>query len=239
MTRKFKYNTEEDCSTSEFEDNDDLEGCIYDDEIISEDNFHENEIATPITESSIDGDYELEKYDDNYQPFKNAKKNHKKPIQIVGECSPSLQDIFNSMSKMTIFKIPKKFNIRSSHVYTSENVSSKPSVKKTKLCRSLLNNKCCLFGASCKFAHNYSQISKCNYDHCKKIQLIGNGFFKNINDNSICRLRHNLEMLDSFILRTNEITVFDLSIEIFSEFVQDVLNLIKKNVKNVIQITVI
>ena len=257
MTRKFKYTIEEDSCDSgggcgigggdgvggEEPDRNDI---LSINELSSDDN-DELASATMESDSSIDGDYETEKYDDMYIPFRDNGKKVKKPIQIVGECSLSLQDIFNSMSKMTVFKIPKKFCLRTRQisfnskdeggVNNSQSVGA--STKKTKLCRSLLTNKMCSFGATCKFAHLFCQITKCQYDHCKKIQLIGNGIFKNVNENSVCRLRHNLETIDSFILRTNETTLFDINIEVFSEFISDVFSLIQKNRSNVINMTVI
>jgi hypothetical protein len=186
-----------------------------------------------VIDIDIDGDYEIEEYSDEYEPFEHFFKSSPRrtfaprPVQIVGEYASTLSDVFET--KMTVFKLPANFPKESCLKFTG---------CITRLCRSMLMNQTCSFGKQCKFAHTFSNISKCKFDYCKKTKLIGNGVFRNIS-NYPCTLRHNLETLDSFIFRNKEFTSLPIKLEIYDQFLDEFKEIIQNTKFSKLEICVV
>jgi len=118
-----------------------------------------------------------------------------------------IDEMFNN--HVTIFSLPSRW------------IKRKENCKiNVKLCRHYLLNKKCDYYNSCKFSHHYCNITRCKYDHCKKTKLVGDGVFINTNSN-ICKMRHHMETLNSFIYRTRQMTNFDLHLHVYSEFLDE------------------
>jgi len=177
------------------------------------------------TSFEIDNECEIENDDEQvdenntFEPFEQIfrleiRSAFPKPLQIVGEkCVNTLEQVFDKNNKMCVFKIPSNYIARSSQ-------PKRIPIEYNKLCRSLLMNKECIFGSNCKFAHNFTSLSKCKFDFCKKTKLIGSGVFKNVT-NSPCTLRHNMETMDSLVFRNRENTAFAIRLEIFKQYFND------------------
>lgn len=156
----------------------------------------------------FDGDFEIEEYNESYSPFKTLEKKYTFPKPIINiEKKLTLSTMF---SKPTVFKL--------------KNVDSGGSSKKRifKLCKYIINNQKCPMFSLCKYAHEFYSISKCNYDNCKKTKLVGPATFINTNEKH-CKLRHHLEDVHSFLLRTNQYTSQTVTVCIFSDNLQEYL----------------
>jgi hypothetical protein len=169
-----------------------------------------------------DGDAAIVEYrsssggdDDDDDPDEITTKKRRyifpKPIHYnLFESTDDIDKMFNN--HVQVYTIPQRWNARHPTV---------PSrVVNVKLCRLYLLKKPCVYNNLCKFAHHFTNITRCKYDFCKKTKLIGPGVFVNESHN-MCRLRHHTESLNSFIYRTKQTTVFDLRLTIFSEFVDE------------------
>lgn len=180
----------------------------------------------------LDGYFTVSSYHEAYEPFSEIWQNYfstdgNKPILIkpmtsikpVDDSVRSLTDVFDKLKSMTVFKIPKNFTLRQSGQCPAKR-------NRSKLCRSLLQNLPCEFGSNCKFAHKFDAMQKCKFDHCKKTKLIGPGLFKTAETEHICPLRHNFESLDSFIIRTREKTCLKITISIFKNNIDDLLDIL-------------
>jgi len=179
----------------------------------------DTEIITSSEEESnflfeYDGDLSFEEYkesetdDTDLETLQTKRYIFPKPMNYqLFESTEDIDEMFNNRVKM--FEIPRRWIKRTNN--------SKITVK---LCRQYLLNKKCEYHHSCKFSHHYCGITRCKYDYCKKTKLIGDGVFINTNSN-ICRMRHHLETLNSFIFRTRQVTNFDLHLHIYSEFLED------------------
>jgi hypothetical protein len=161
-----------------------------------------------------DGDLSFQEYkesetdDTDLDTVQTKRYIFPKPMNYqLFESTEDIDEMFNNRVKM--FEIPRRWIKRTN--------SSKITVK---LCRHYLLNKKCEYHHSCKFSHHYCHITRCKYDYCKKTKLIGDGVFINTNSN-ICRMRHHLETLNSFIFRTRQVTNFDLHLHSYSEFLED------------------
>jgi hypothetical protein len=219
---------------------------IENEELKWSDNDEEEEDEQDVEEEfQLDGYFTISSYHEGYEPFSEIWQNyffteeHKpiliKPVTSIKSVDTSvrcLTDVFDRLKSMTVFKIPKNFNLRQTGL-------SQPRKTRSKLCRSLLQNLNCEFGSNCKFAHKFDLLQKCKFDHCKKTQLVGPGLFKTPFDENICPLRHNFESLDSFILRTREKTTLKMNINIFKNNIDDLKNILHFVKDCVVQLTVV
>lgn len=194
------------------------EGDFYSDETYFEDESEQTEIEDEI---EIDGDFEIQEYNSEYSPFSQLFSptprtfSAPKPLQITGLDTSELDSLFES--KMTFFSIPKNF--------------PKTEIKNRDIlymCRAVLENRKCLFGKNCKFAHTFFQIKKCKFDYCKKTKLIGNGLFLNTVSN-ICLMRHNLETVNSYIFRVGELVNRKISLSVYNTFFEEFCDALKKS----------
>jgi len=124
------------------------------------------------------------------------------------ETTRDIDDMFNN--RVHMFELPRRWIKR-------DGITGKINVK---LCRHYLLNKKCDYHHSCKFSHHFCQITRCKYDYCKKTKLVGDGVFINTSNN-VCRMRHHLETLNSFIFRTRQVTNFDLHLHVYAEFLEE------------------
>ena len=124
------------------------------------------------------------------------------------EATRDIDEMFNN--RVHMFELPRRWIKR-------EVSTGKINVK---LCRHYLLNKKCDYHHSCKFSHHFCQITRCKYDYCKKTKLVGDGVFINTSSN-MCRMRHHLETLNSFIFRTRQVTNFDLHLHVYAEFLEE------------------
>jgi hypothetical protein len=191
---------------------------FYSDETYFEDESEHTEFEEEI---EIDGDFEIQEYNSEYSPFSQFFNPSPrilaapKPVQINGLETSELDSLFES--KMTFFSIPKNF--------------PKTEIKDRDIlymCRAVLENRKCLFGKNCKFAHSFFQIKKCKFDYCKKTKLIGNGLFLNTVSN-ICLMRHNLETVSSYIFRVGELVNKKITLSIYNKFFEEFCEALKKS----------
>jgi hypothetical protein len=214
-------------------------------ELSNVDCWSDNDYDETEEEFQLDGYFTISSYHEGYEPFSEIWQNYfiseeHKPILIkpvtsiksVDTSVRSLTDVFDRLKSMTVFKIPKNFNLRQAGFV-------QPKKTRSKLCRSLLQNLNCEYGSNCKFAHKFDLLQKCKFDHCKKTHLVGPGLFKTSLDENICPLRHNFESLDSFILRTREKTSLKMNIRVFKNNIDDLQNILQGVKGCIIQLTIV
>jgi hypothetical protein len=111
-------------------------------------------------------------------------------------------------------KHSKIINVFQKSIDTEPNFSRDIMTKKfkTKLCYSFTNNKKCIYGENCNYAHSYDElnIKKCLYsEKCNKIIKTEEGKIINADNSNVCRFIHENESKEEYIIRVNFTYKFD------------------------------
>ena len=180
----------------------------YTDYTSSDDEFDDDQF-------SFEGDCEIHEYDPSYSPFANTK-----PTKYYSFPKPII-NIEKNLTLETMFSKPVLLK-------SVEHVKSR---KILKLCKYLMNNQRCPQYNMCKYAHEYYMITRCKFDNCKKTKLVGPGTFINIHEKP-CKLRHHLEDVNSFIVRTQQYTSHKVTLCIFQDCLSDLESILQHIIKS-------
>lgn len=167
-----------------------------------------------------DGSVQLLEFDPNVSPLNELvlkKRNFSfpRPIKIdeIKHVS-DLDTLFNY--NIDVFKTNPKMKLRATENNLDEFLESKEK-SNNKLCKLLLTQHYCVYNNDCKFVHHFNSIKSCKYDFCRKTKLVGPGTFINTT-NFICKMKHRMESLHSFIWRTRHKTDSFLTLFVYVEF---------------------
>lgn len=170
----------------------------------------------------FDGSVNIIEYDPNVSPLdelitKKKRVSFPRPIKIDQiKHILDLDKLFNC--NVEVFKPSPKLKLRSKEQDTLlQNFLESKEKSNNKLCKLLLTQHYCPYNNVCKFSHHFSSVQLCKYDYCRKTKLVGPGTFINTS-NFICKMKHRMESIHSFIWRTRHQTDAVLKLYVYSEF---------------------